>query len=499
MPPAALIALTLAIARQAPLSADAIYKRTLPSVMTLIVDLPEGQGYGTAFLAIKDGIAVTSWHVVRKARRVFAKFSSGEEFVVSGLIDKDELRDVALVRIKVADRPLLTFSNQDPNIGSHAYVVGNPKGLSLSISDGIISQIQTLAGVKQYQFSCPSSPGNNGGPLLDPYGRVLGVVAWQAAEGQNLNFAAPANYVRGLDASLPTTPWSAVKIEIPDEEEEEPKAEPTAAPEPPKTTPATTPPPTDTPSASKPEEVRRAFEDGLWAVTEAFVATLNATEQVLLANDHGDLGPTAEQYKAIDGLTEARSQLEKIVTGSANIDKAQSQLLAEMKDMEDGLRLHIEAIQAKQSARSFDTVTETKANQALAKFRQARERQTRDELGGLVKNKTFFESLPFNLQLALTPDLDGSGMTLSVMAWPRNPNRLAVVNKGGFGYRLGLRTGDEVVSIGDRPIANLLDVKLGVLENRGRKVKVKLKRDLKLTEIQMSVPKEVPEEFRTNT
>lgn len=187
------LALTLLVAAAQEPSAAELYKTALPSVMTLTVSLAEGEVTGTAFLSIKDGVAVTSWHVVEGARRVTARFSSGEEFAVSGLIDKDERRDVALIRVKVADRPLLPFASADPEVGVKAYAIGAPRDFDFSISDGLISQVRQVDGFKQYQFTCPASPGNSGGPLLNAKGQVLGVVAWQRRDAQNLSFAIPTH------------------------------------------------------------------------------------------------------------------------------------------------------------------------------------------------------------------------------------------------------------------------------------------------------------------
>ena len=100
-------------------------------------------------------------------------------------------------------------------MGSRVYVIGAPRGLDFTISDGLLSQVREIEGLKQYQFSCPASPGNSGGPLLNSAGEVLGVVTWQVREGQNLSFAVPSNYVLGLDASLPTSPLDVVTASEP--------------------------------------------------------------------------------------------------------------------------------------------------------------------------------------------------------------------------------------------------------------------------------------------
>jgi len=183
--------------------------------MTLKVTTKAGASVtGTAFLAMREGCAITAWHVVKDAETVTARFADGESFEVSGLIDKDEKRDVAIVKVKVADRPLLTIAAKEPEVGAKAYVLGAPQGLEFSLSEGIISQIRLVEGFKQYQYSAPTNPGNSGGPLLSLAGEVLGVVSWKWRDAENLNFAVAGTYAKGLDTSLPTQPWSSVKASV---------------------------------------------------------------------------------------------------------------------------------------------------------------------------------------------------------------------------------------------------------------------------------------------
>lgn len=211
-----MIATTLAlcslISLQEQLSSEQVYKAVLPSVVSLSVVKNDGsKASGTAFMALKDGCGVTAWHMVENAKSVKAKFSDGEEFEVSGLIDKDEKRDVALIKVKVADKPLLKMLQGDPEVGSKVYAIGSPLGLDFSITDGVLSQIRTIDGLKQYQVSCPVSKGSSGGPVVNNKGEVLGVVSWGLVEGNEISFAIPSSYVRGLDSSLPTQPWANVQ------------------------------------------------------------------------------------------------------------------------------------------------------------------------------------------------------------------------------------------------------------------------------------------------
>jgi S1-C subfamily serine protease len=189
------------------LTPEALYKKALPSVMTLVAETQSGSAVGTGFLVVKDGVVATAYHVIKDASSVVAHFSSGEVVDVIGVIDKDETRDMALVKIKAKSRPVLDIADGEPEIGSKCYIIGAPRDLEFSISDGIIGQIRNLNEVKQYQFTCPASPGNSGGPLLNARGEVLGIVDWQRNDGQNLNFAVAAIYAKVLDSNLAPKPW----------------------------------------------------------------------------------------------------------------------------------------------------------------------------------------------------------------------------------------------------------------------------------------------------
>src|SRR5437016_5002488 len=147
---------------------EEIYQRLLPSIVTLHVETWAGEEYvGTAFLGLDDDVAITAWHVVADARKVTARFADNEFVDVPGVVDKDERADLALVRLGASCRPQVQINTSNAPIGSRAYVIGAPKGYGFSITDGLISQVQNLDGIKQYQFSCPISGGNSGGPLVN--------------------------------------------------------------------------------------------------------------------------------------------------------------------------------------------------------------------------------------------------------------------------------------------------------------------------------------------
>ena len=161
---------------RAELKPEDLYSAVSPSIVTLEVETISGKRFvGNAFLAVGERLAVTAWHVVHDARRVEARFSDDQRVAVACLVDKNEKLDLALLELETAKRPRLNLASATPRIGSRVYLVGSPRGLDFSISEGLISQIRTLDGVRYYQLSCPISPGDSGGPVLNDRG---GPSAW---------------------------------------------------------------------------------------------------------------------------------------------------------------------------------------------------------------------------------------------------------------------------------------------------------------------------------
>ena len=186
-----------------------IYQRLLPSVVTLTVENAAGEKFvASAFLALGDGMAVTSWHVISDAARVSAKFSDGQTVEVSGVIDRDERHDLALIKLGAANGAQVRLCTKNPRVGARAYVIGAPKGFEFSITDGLISQIQSVDGFDQYQVSCPISAGNSGGPVVNERGEVVGVASWTKRDAQGLSFATPASFLSSLNPARAATPFN---------------------------------------------------------------------------------------------------------------------------------------------------------------------------------------------------------------------------------------------------------------------------------------------------
>jgi len=193
---------------QAALSPEEIYEKISPSVLTLEVENSDHERFvGSAFLVLRPGLAVTAWHVLHDAQKIEAWFSDHRRVKVVGLVARDEKLDLALIEIEANSHPRTALSTNKVRVGARAFVIGAPKGMDFSMADGLISQVRELDGVSQYQLSCPISPGNSGGPVLNDRGEVVGVVSWRKAGAQNLSFAVPSLDVLRLDGRKPAVPW----------------------------------------------------------------------------------------------------------------------------------------------------------------------------------------------------------------------------------------------------------------------------------------------------
>lgn len=441
-----------------PLAPAQLYKQCLPSVLTLQVKYADDtDGFGTGFLALKEGCAVTAWHVVRNARSVTAKFADGEEFDVSGVVDHDEKRDLALVRVKVAARPQLTMSPADPEVGARAYVIGAPKGLEFSLSDGLISQIRTAEGKKSYQFSSPISSGNSGGPLILEDGKVAGIVRSQIVEGQNLNFAVPAVYALGLDSSLPTKPWDQL-VE----------------------------PETGTLTPEKIPDV----------ILGALIMLLDATEVV--SRTYNDVSMTKDAYQkgVPDYLTQCKSDVDFIL---GLLSKLREKKLTHplLEPMETPLQIYAktlngftEAIEAAVEQKGWTKEALALHNVAMESWNAAAKAEA--PLYDLFTEKKIPEDLePRFIEVLVSTydsDDDSSQWELGIRMLASEPMVVFRLLPTAWARKLELQEGDHILTVDGTSVETPLALKEALEQKVGRSVAIKVKRKGKEEILTRKVP-----------
>lgn len=172
------------------------------------------QGAGSGFLWDNQGHVVTNNHVVAGARRVMVQLDAGKPIpaTVVGRAPEYDLAVVKLSEVPKDVRPIPLGTSRDLKIGQSVYAIGNPFGLSRTLTQGLVSaldrnlptsQAREIAGA--IQTDAAINPGNSGGPLLDSSGRLIGVntaIRGASAQSSGVGLAIPVDMVNRVVPSL---------------------------------------------------------------------------------------------------------------------------------------------------------------------------------------------------------------------------------------------------------------------------------------------------------
>lgn len=184
------------------LSPDEVYARVSPSVwkvLTYDVDgLPLGLG---SAVVIAPETLVTNCHVLAKAKRVAVR---REKLTLDAKLEMwDPQRDVCQIKVAKLDAPAVSLGSAEQlKVGQNVYAIGNPKGLDLTMSAGLLSSVRRNDKNQIFllQTSAAISGGSSGGGLFDENGTLIGLTTIGSVTGdaQNLNFAIPVDWVKEL-------------------------------------------------------------------------------------------------------------------------------------------------------------------------------------------------------------------------------------------------------------------------------------------------------------
>jgi hypothetical protein len=194
------------------LSGEEIATSVTASVVVLAFEDARGQptASGTGF-AVAPDLVVTNYHVIRGAAGGTARaIGATGTHPIRGTRFVDPRRDLALLEVPFRLAPL-ALQLDLPRLGQEVFAVGNPHGLEGTLSQGIISGIRAFATDSILQITAAISPGSSGGPVVNRHAEVVGVATASLRDGQNLNFAIPARYIRTmLDSASETVPLRVV-------------------------------------------------------------------------------------------------------------------------------------------------------------------------------------------------------------------------------------------------------------------------------------------------
>ncbi|MBA3452425.1 MAG: trypsin-like peptidase domain-containing protein [Deltaproteobacteria bacterium] len=181
-----------------------LFTEFAPSVVTIMVKGPMGEGGGTGFIIDANGTVGTNYHVIQHATEIKVKLMDGTIASEVEILVENEPNDLALLSIKSDKKlPPVALGDSDKiTVGERAVSIGNPVGLEHTLTDGLISARRVIEGRKMIQMSTPVSPGNSGGPLFNSKGEVIGITTAIFMGGsflaQNLNLAMPVNDLRAM-------------------------------------------------------------------------------------------------------------------------------------------------------------------------------------------------------------------------------------------------------------------------------------------------------------
>ncbi|MCU1477518.1 MAG: peptidase [Subtercola sp.] len=175
-----------------------VAETVLPSVASVSVRTNRGGGLGSASVISADGYLLTSAHVVEGARTIEAAFADGR-VAAADVVGRDPLSDLAVLRARDEVPAPVTFGDASRlRVGQLVVALGNPRGLSGSVTAGIVSalgrSLPTQSGRvvdEVIQTDASLNPGNSGGVLADSRGRMIGVNT--AVAGIGLGLAVPIN------------------------------------------------------------------------------------------------------------------------------------------------------------------------------------------------------------------------------------------------------------------------------------------------------------------
>lgn len=199
-----------------------IYKRVLPSVVnitstSLVFDFFYGvvpqQGQGSGFVLDKAGHILTNYHVVQGANRGIQVTLSNKARYPATVLNIDKTHDLALLKIDAPGlQPVTLADSSKVQVGQRVFAIGNPFGLSGTMTQGIVSSIRSVRNANgalidnAIQTDAAINPGNSGGPLLNSAGQVIGINTMIASNGADQNsgigFAIPINTAKAVLADF---------------------------------------------------------------------------------------------------------------------------------------------------------------------------------------------------------------------------------------------------------------------------------------------------------
>lgn len=201
-----------------------VYRKSIPSVVNItsrvvaydfFYGLVPQDGQGSGFIIDKKGYILTNYHVVEEARSVEVTLHNRKKYRAK-IVGTDPSHDLAVIQIQAPDLvPATLGDSRNIDVGQKVYAIGNPFGLSGTLTTGIVSSIRPVQEPngpeidEAIQTDAAINPGNSGGPLLNYQGQVIGINTMivsnsGANQSAGIGFAIPINTAKAVINDLVT-------------------------------------------------------------------------------------------------------------------------------------------------------------------------------------------------------------------------------------------------------------------------------------------------------
>ncbi len=199
-----------------------VYRKNIPSVVNVtsramtfdfFYGLVPQEGQGSGFVIDKEGHILTNYHVIADARQVEVTMHNRKKYKAT-VVGTDPAHDLAVIQIKAPELvPAVLGDSRNLQVGQKVYAIGNPFGLSGTMTRGIVSSIRPVREPngayidEAIQTDAAINPGNSGGPLMNWHGEVIGIntmILSNANQSAGIGFAIPINTAKAVLNDLVT-------------------------------------------------------------------------------------------------------------------------------------------------------------------------------------------------------------------------------------------------------------------------------------------------------
>ena len=174
------------------------FSAIIDDVVKSVVSVGTNRGQGSGAVIDDRGFMVTNYHVVEGASIIRVLTYDGKVHDTA-LIGYNDVADVAVIKANAELQSLRFGDSDDVKVGERVIALGNPAGLSFTVTEGIVSAVHRTGpnGLNIYiQTDVPINPGNSGGPLVDANSRIIGLNNFKIGGFEGLGFAIESNAVK---------------------------------------------------------------------------------------------------------------------------------------------------------------------------------------------------------------------------------------------------------------------------------------------------------------